>query len=490
MIRVTRSAVIDAPIERVWAVLRDFNSHTAWHPVVAESEIEGGERSDQVGCVRRFTLRDGNRIREQLLALSDRDHISTYCILDASVPLRWYVATLQLKRVTDGERTFWHWQSTFDAPPGRERELSDMVGTDVYEGGFAGLRAYLRSPRSGPRGSAVQSRAGRSGESITAHGVVATAFGGPDVLRHEPLPARPPGPGEVRIRQTAVGVNYIDVYVRAGLYRMIEPPAPLGMEAAGGVVDVGPGVAHLLPGDRVAYACAPPGAYVGVRTMSADQVVVLPDDVEAETAAALMLKGMTAAYLLHRTHHIRAGETVLVHAAAGGVGLFLCQWAKALGARVLGTVSSEDKARLARANGCELPLVGRDYRFASLVKAATNGRGADVIYDGLGAAAMHENLDALALCGHWVSYGQASGPLPAIAPETLTEKSVTLSRPVLFHYTAERDTLQAIAQQTFDALRAGVIRVEVRHRYALAAAAEAHRDLEARRTTGPLVLLP
>src|SRR6266436_4430256 len=322
MIRVTRSAVIDAPIERVWAVLRDFNSHTAWHPVVAESEIEGGEPSDQIGCVRRFTLRDGGRIREQLLALSDRDHVSTYCILDASVPLRRYVATLQLKRVTDGERTFWHWQSTFDAPPGRERELADMVGTEVYEGGF-------------------------------------------EVLRHQALPARAPRPGEVRIRQTAVGVNYIDVYVRSGLYRMIEPPAVPGMEAAGVVVDVGEGVAHLLPGDRVAYACAPPGAYVSARTMPADQVVVLPDDVDEETAAALMLKGMTAAYLLHRTHRVRAGETVLVHAAAGGVGLFLCQWAHALGAKVIGTVSSEDKARLARANGCDLPLVGRDYRFAA-----------------------------------------------------------------------------------------------------------------------------
>ena len=150
MIRVTRSAVIDAPIERVWAVLRDFNSHTAWHPVVAESQIEGGEPSDQIGCVRRFTLRDGHRIREQLLALSDRDHVSTYCILDASVPLRRYVATLQLKRVTDGERTFWHWQSTFDAPPGRERELADMVGTEVYEDGFEGLRAYLRRARPVP----------------------------------------------------------------------------------------------------------------------------------------------------------------------------------------------------------------------------------------------------------------------------------------------------------------------------------------------------
>src|SRR5258708_20132601 len=162
MIRVTRSAIIDAPIERGGAVLGDFTSHAAWHPVVAESEIEGGEPSDQVGCVRRFTLRDGNRIREQLLALSDRDHVSTYCILDASVPLRRYVATLQLKRVTDGERTFWHWQSTFDAPPGRERELADMVGTEVYEGGFAGLPAYLR------RGRPAPARAPASGPVVAA----------------------------------------------------------------------------------------------------------------------------------------------------------------------------------------------------------------------------------------------------------------------------------------------------------------------------------
>jgi len=489
LIRVTRSAIIDAPLERVWAVLRDFNSHAAWHPAVAESEIEDGYPADQVGCVRRFSLRDGNLIREQLLTLSDQEHVSTYCILDATLPMRRYVATVQLKRVTDGERTFWHWQSTFDVPRGREREFEQLVGVGVYEGGFEGLRAYLRRGRD-RSGAGAPARARGAAGDLATHGVVVERFGGPEVLRHQALVAPAPGPGEVRLRQTAVGVNYIDVYVRAGHYPLITPPAALGMEAAGEVLDVGEGVAHLLPGDRVGYACPPPGAYVGARTMAAAQVVVLPDHVDDETAAAVMLKGMTAEYLLHRTHRVRAGDAVLVHAAAGGVGLFLCQWARSLGARVIGTVSSEDKARLARAHGCETPIITREHRFAAAVREATGGRGADVIFDGLGRAAADENLEALALRGHWVSYGQATGPLDAIAAERLTAKSATLSRPVLFHYTTERAALAEIAGRVFAALRDGVLRVEIRHRYPLAGAAEAHRDLEARRTTGPIVLLP
>ena len=484
MIRVTRSAIIDAPIERVWEVLRDFNSHGAWHPAVGESQIENGEASDQVGCVRNFFLKDGNHIREQLLALSDRDHISTYCILDATLPMQRYVATAQLKHVTDGNRTFWHWQSTFEVPRGREQEFETLVGKGVYEGGFEGLRTYLRRDRTAARPRSTHAGAG----AVRGQAVVATRFGGPEVLKFEPLTVAAPGPGEVRIRQTAVGVNYIDVYVRKGEYRMIEPPAPIGMEAAGVVDAVGDGVAHLLEGDRVAYACPPPGAYATLRTIPADQAVVLPDDISDETAAAVMLKGMTAEYLLHRTHRVRAGQAVLVHAAAGGVGLLLCQWAKAIGATVIGTVSSEEKARLARANGCEFPIVTRNYRFAREVKDLTGGRGAQVIYDGLGREAAAENLDALADTGHWVSYGQASGPHEAM-PD-LGAKSGTLSRPVLFHYTAERSLLNEIAGKTFQALRNGTLRVEVRHRYPLSAAAEAHRDLEARRTTGSIVLLP
>jgi NADPH:quinone reductase len=478
MIRVRRSAVIDAPIERVWAVLRDFNSHTAWHPAVGPSEIEHGEPPDQVGCVRTFTLKDGNHIREQLLALSDRDHASTYCILDASLPMRNYVATVQLKRVTDGDRTFWHWESTFEVPRGREREFEQLVGGNVYEAGFTGLAAYLRRDgRTLSHPHAVEAQ-----RVVDSQGIVATSFGGPEVLQLRRVDAPAPRSGEVRLRQTAIGVNYIDVYVRTGLYRMIDPPAAIGMEAAGVVLESG--ASGFSPGDRVAYACTPPGAYVTVRTLPAAQLVPLPDYVSDETAAALMLKGMTAECLLHRTHRVKPGDVVLVHAAAGGVGLFLCQWARALGARVVGTVSSEAKAELARANGCERPIVTRSYSFAEQTKQFTGGRGADVIYDGLGREAAQENLAALAMRGHWVSYGHTTGALP---PMNLSEKSGSFSQPVLFHYTAE--FLHQIAGHVFAAVRDGILRPDVRHRYPLAAAADAHRDLEARRTTGQIVLL-
>jgi NADPH:quinone reductase-like Zn-dependent oxidoreductase len=264
---------------------------------------------------------------------------------------------------------------------------------------------------------------------------------------------------------------------------MIEPPAPLGMEAAGVVLESNaPG---FSPGDRVAYACPPPGAYATMRTLPAAQLVPLPDHVSEETAAALMLKGMTAEYLLHRAHRVRPGDAVLVHAAAGGVGLLLCQWARALGARIIGTVSSEAKAELARANGCEHPIVTRSYAFAEKVKHVTGGRGADVIFDGLGREAAAENLAALARRGHWVSYGQATG---ALEPVNLAEKSGTFSQPVLFHYT--EDFLHPMAGRVFAALRDGILTPDVRHRYPLAAAADAHRDLEARRTSGQIVLLP
>ncbi len=480
MQRVTRSAVIDAPIERVWAVLRDFNSHHAWHRAVAESHIEGGESADQVGCVRNFRLRDGAHIREQLLTLSDESHVSTYCILDATVPLERYVATVTCKRITDGDRTFWHWQSTFDTPPGQEQALADLVGRGVYEAGFEGLRRYLREGRHRPAAG---------GGAMPGQAVMLRAFGGPDQLRIEPVTVPPPRPGEVRIRQAAVGINFIDVYVRRGDMPLVTPPAAIGMEASGTVVDIGPDVHDLLPGDRVAYASARPGAYATLRTMPAAELVRLPPAIDPETAAAVLFKGMTAEYLLHRTHPLRAGETVLVHAAAGGVGLILCQWAKHRGARVLGTVSTEDKARLAREHGCDLPIVAPDRRFAVAVKAATGGRGADVVFDGLGQAAAAETYEALAVTGHWVSYGQATGPLPPLDAGRQAAKSLRLSRPVLFHYIQDPTQMRAMAGQVFALIEQGVLRVPIRHRFPLAAAAAAHAALERRETTGPVVLL-
>lgn len=487
--RVVRSTVIDAPIERVWAVLRDFNSHDQWHPAIEASHIEGGERSDQVGCVRSFTLKDGNHIREQLLTLSDREHRSTYCIVEASVPLQRYVATVTLKPVTDGQRTFWHWESTFATPPGRERELHDMVAQGVYEAGFEALRRHLRQGTDlRPAGSAPMPTA----LPVPARRVAVRRYGDADELVAQDADAAAPREGEVRIRQRAIGVNFIDVYLRRGWIPQMLPVSPgqpgvLGMEAAGTVLDSGPHAGGLLSGDRVAYLGPVPGAYASVRSVPADWVVRLPAEVDDEVAAALLLKGITADYLLRDLGRVGPGTRLLVHAAAGGVGLLLCSWARRLGATVLGTVSSEAKARLAREHGCEHVIVTRDYRFADAVQRACGG--ADVVVDGLGAAAREENLAALARCGHWISLGQASGPLPPIEPDALLAKSLSFSRPVVFDYVATGAKLAERANRVWTALAQGAIKPPPIERYSLDAAAEAHRRMESRDRTGALVLI-
>ena len=483
--RVVRSTIIDAPIERVWAVLRDFNSHDQWHELVEASRIEGGERSDQVGCVRSFTLRDGNRIREQLLTLSDREHKSTYCIVEATVPLQRYVATLTLKPVTDGKRTFWHWESSFATPPGRERELRDMVAQGVYEAGFENLRRYLR--QGGDLRAPGTSEAMPAALPLPTRRVVVERHGGPEMLRLQDGEAPAPRAGEVRIRQRAVGVNFIDIYLRRGWIPAALPLVP-GMEAAGSVLDVGAQVGGLLPGDRVAYLGPLPGAYCGVRCVPADWVVRLPAAIEDEVAAALLLKGITADYLLRDLGRVQRGTRLLVHAAAGGVGLLVCAWARRLGATVLGTVSSEEKARVAREHGCEHVIVTRDYRFADAVQRACGG--ADVLIDGLGDAARDENLAALARRGHWISLGQASGPLAPLPPDALVAKSLSFSRPVVFDYVATQPQLAERAQRVWDALADGSIQLPPIERHSLEAAAQAHARLESRATLGALVLRP
>jgi NADPH:quinone reductase-like Zn-dependent oxidoreductase/uncharacterized protein YndB with AHSA1/START domain len=486
--KVVRSTIIDAPIERVWAVIRDFNSHDQWHEVVERSRIEGGEKSDQVGCVRAFSLKDGHFIREQLLTLDEREHRSTYCIVEATVPLQRYVATVTLKPVTDGNRTFWHWESTFATPPGQERELREMVSRGVYEAGFDNLRRHLR------QGGDLRSRGSAPAPTalpLPCRRAVIRDYGAADRLATEPAEAAPPQPGEVRIRQRAIGVNFFDVYLRRGWIPSLLPVGPgqpgvLGMEAAGTVLDVGEGVTGVMPGDRVAYLGPVPGAYASVRSVPLDWVVPLPPAVDDEVAAALLLKGLTADYLLHDLGHVRTGTRLLVHAAAGGVGLLVCSWASSLGATVIGTVSSDEKARLARAHGCEHVIVTRDYRFAQAVQSLG---GADVIIDGLGDAAREENFAALARRGHWISLGQATGALAPLAPDLLVSKSASFSRPVVFDYTTPRTELLRRADRVWAALADGTLRRPVIERYSLEAAEQAHARLESRGSTGSIVLM-
>jgi len=313
--------------------------------------------------------------------------------------------------------------------------------------------------------------------------------GGPEVLRWEEVEVGHPGPGEARLRHTAVGLNFIDVYHRKGLYSL-PLPAVLGSEAAGVVEEIGPGVTEVKPGDRVAYA-GPIGAYAQTRLIRADRLVPLPADISDRAAAGMMLKGMTAQYLLLRTCPVEPGDAVLIHAAAGGVGLIVCQWAKHLGATVIGTVSTEAKAALAREHGCDHPIVGSREEFVARVREITGGRGVRVVYDSVGKDTFEGSLDCLQPLGMMVSYGNSSGPVPPFSPLVLAAKgSLFLTRPTLMTYTARREDLLATAAELFGVVRSGSVRIEIRQTYPLAEAAQAHRDMEARRTTGSTVLLP
>jgi NADPH:quinone reductase-like Zn-dependent oxidoreductase/uncharacterized protein YndB with AHSA1/START domain len=491
VVQVQRSTVLDAPLEAVWEVLRDFNGHDRWHPAVATSRLEDGRRADQVGAVRDFRLTGGERVREQLLSLSDRDHRLRYAIVESDVPLNGYVAEVVLKPVTDGNRTFWSWSSRFRPPPGRERELTQLVAEGVYEAGFAAIRALVerRAAARPPSRPAVAPSAAAEG-ALPGEAVIIERHGGPDQLRLVPVQAPRPGAGEVRLRQTAIGVNFIDVYCRTGTFDLLQPPGVPGMEAAGVVLDLGPGVRHLRDGQRVAYACPPVGAYATVRTMKADLLVPLPDSVSDEVAAAILLKGMAAEFLLHRVHKLQPGETVLVYAPAGGVGRLLCQWARHLGARVIGATSSPEKAAAARAAGAHDVVLPGPASLEEQVKALTGGRGADVIYDAVGRDSFAHSLRALANCGHLVSYGQASGPIGSWDICSLQSNSATLSRPNYAHYTGTPEKVAAITERLFQALADGVVTAEIGQRFPLAAAAEAHRALESRRTLGSTILLP
>ena len=316
------------------------------------------------------------------------------------------------------------------------------------------------------------------------------SHGGPEVMRWESVPTPEPGPTEALVHHTAVGLNYIDVYFRSGLYKIPSLPAIIGMEGAGVVRAVGAEVKDLAVGDRVAYATGPIGAYATDRVIAADRVVKLPDAIDDQTAAAMMLQGMTAQYLLRRTHRVQPGETILVHAAAGGVGLILCQWAKHLGATVVGVVSTEQKAEMAREHGAAHVIVGHD-NLAAEVKRITGGAMVPVVYDSVGKDTFTASLDSLAPLGLMVTYGNASGPVPPVDLGMLSAKgSLFLTRPTLATYTAKSTDLQASAEDLFDAVTSGAVKIRVNQTFALADAKDAHEALEGRRTTGSTVLIP
>lgn len=515
MARVCESAIVDVPIEEVWHWLRDFNSHWDWHPAIAESEIESGLPADSVGAVRAFTLQDGGFLREQLLSLDDETHELSYCLIESPLPLYDYVATIRLKPVTDTGATFWQWESEFNPPADRARELKALVAEGIYRAGMRALERRLREgPEDGGEGILRVARAPenkppyepaakkadaepseataamnvQASGALPARAVVMDHYGGPEVLSLRDIDVPQPGPGEVRIGQAHIGVNFIDIYCRTGYFDLVPLPGVPGMEAAGVVESVGPGVSHLSPGDRVAYACPPTGSYASVRTMGADLVVRIPDWLDTAHAAAGLLKGVTAGFLLHDVHAVERGEWVVVHAAAGGVGTLITQWAAALGARVIGTVSDAEKARVAEANGASEVIIGRGQEFIERVRQLTGGRGADVIYDAIGRDSFDASVAALAIRGHLVSFGQASGDIGSREIGPMASKSLTLSRPNYGHFIADRAMMTMQAERLFEALDRGFLTIPRPQVAPLENVAEVHRELEAGRTTGAIVL--
>lgn len=525
MVHVRKSTVIQAPVEAVWAVVRDFNAHDQWHPAIQDSTLENDRPTDAVGAVRSFHLTGGEHLRERLLSLSDREFTLSYCLIETPIPLHNYVAHIRLIPITDGSQTYWEWASTFEPPPGQEAELVTLVGDGVYGAGFEAVRALLqgrdskkpiskladdllghsrqvRDPKVDynhqektlgalPKGSAQASQRASATHSrdMQSEAIVLVKYGGPEQLVATSITVSPPAPGEVRIRHAAIGINYIDVYCRTGQFDLIDLPGVPGLEAAGVVLDVGAGVESVQTGDRVAYACVPPGAYCEVRNIAAKQLVRLPDDISDETAAGGLVKGLTAHFLLHEVHRLRAGETVLVHAAAGGVGMLLTQWAHTLGARVIGTVSSESKALIARDNGCDEVINYAEYDFADVALQLTDGAGANLVVDGVGRQTFPGSLKALANRGHLISYGQASGPIGQWNIDELAAKSVTLSRPNFGHYTESQAQLSQGANKLFDMLRRHLLRVRIDRRFKLADAADAHHWLQSRQSIGSNLLI-
>ena len=493
-INVIQSAVIDAPIDRVWAVLRDFNSHDRWHPAVARSRMENDAAGDVVGGVRQFSLSDGAELREQLLSHNDREYTLTYCILDSPLPLFDYMATVRLKPVTDGNQTFWDWRSQFRAPEDRAAELKNRIGRQIYQAGFAGLRSFLADQAASTRpptpAETTPLVAAVGEEHMPSRAVVVEAAGGPEVMSLSELTVSAPGPQQVRIRQTAIAVNYFDLKHCRGIDGGFDFPGTPGVEGVGEIIDVGEQVNGLFPGDRVAYLSRTPGAYADIRCIDADACILLPDGI-SDIAASTFLKGVTAGLLLSRVFRAAPGATILIQAVSGGVGHLLSQWAKSMDLTVIGTVSTAEKAKFSRDCGCDYPIVvADDSPLAIEVIRITNGRGVDYWVHSSGTHGLDTAVACLAICGHCAVIGdrdeQATIPLDV---NVLKQRSLTVSAPVCFDYFDDRPYMQRLAHQLFAKIQNRMI-IPAIEAFPLSQATDAHKKIESRQTMGAVVLTP
>jgi len=455
--------------------------------------MENDAGGDVVGGVRRFSITDGAELREQLLRHSDREHILISSILDSPLPLNDHVATIHLRPVTDGNQTFWDWRAQFRAPESRAAELKDFVGRQICEAGFTGLRTFLAAPTVHPTMPAPETEAAEiaaaGGELLASQAVVAQAFGGPEVLSLREVTVPAPGPRQVRIRQTAVAVNFHDITERRGISQGLDLPLTPGLEGVGEIIDVGGQVNGLFPGDRVAYMGRTPGAYAGIRCVDAKECILLPEGV-SDTQASSLLKGVAAGLLLSRVFRAAPGATILIQSVAGGIGHLLSQWAKSVDLTVIGTVSTADKAKFSRSRGCDHPIVlVDDTSLTDEVMRITNGRGVDYWVQSGGAPSFENAIACLAPGGHCAVIGDRYGRSIPLDVQVLMRRSLTVSAPVCFDYLADRSYLQRLAHQLFSRIQSRTI-IPAVEAFPLNRAAEAHQLIESRGNMCAVVLLP
>jgi len=448
---------------------------------------------DVVGGVRRLSLNVGAELREQLLRLSDRDHTLTSCILDSPLPLLDHVATIRLKPVSDGNRTFWEWRSQFRAPDDRAAELENLVGQEVCEAGFTGLRRFLAGQEAPSRvpipEEAAAAPAAVGPEPFPSKAVVVEVAGGPEVMSLRDRTVAAPGPLEVRIRQTAIAVNYHDIVHRRGISPGFVLPGIPGMEGVGEIIDVGESVIGLFPGDRVVYMSRKTGAYADIRCIDADACILLPDGV-SDMNGAMLLKGLTGALLLSRVFRAAPGATILIQAVSGGVGHLLSQWAKSMGLTVIGTVSTTEKAKFSRGCGCDYPiLLSDDSALTAEVMRVTHGRGVDYWVHSSGGHGLDTAVACLSPCGHCAVIGDRNGQSMPLDLKVLSQRSLTVSAPVCFDYFNDRPYLERLAQQLFAKIQSRGI-IPAIEAFPLSQARKAHHRIESRENMGGVVLIP